>query len=267
MFPRNLKHAEIKFPLEYLIKWPVSADVIWLKTYKNRHFILQVCLPAANFDKSIFFLSNLLRCLCNLQHCTLTYSWTPETKLSIISEAEACPISTQHVNSEVRAMHACLNMTVIVSALLALKPITAGNTSPVCQLQKLWEAIVSAQRHNCKLLADARVADSAAPIWIAPLSGITSENQVQTQRLKNITTCRVFVSARTIWQSRSQLFVFNIIYNILQKNIFILISKQFKCPSTSVQTPWAEKLMWVLTLESQSSDFSWEKLQTHSGEY
>lgn len=122
------------------------------------------------WHKSIFFCP-----ICSVvfvTHSTLTYSWTPETKLAIISEAEACPISTQHVNSEVRAKHACLNMTVIVSALLALKPITAGNTSPVCQLQKLWEAIVSAQRHNCKLLADARVADSAAPIWIAPLSGI-----------------------------------------------------------------------------------------------
>lgn len=55
-----------------------------------------------------------------------------------------------------------------MSALLALKPITTGNTSPVCQLQKLWEAIVSTHWHNCKLLADARVADSAVPIWIAP---------------------------------------------------------------------------------------------------
>lgn len=76
----------------------------------------------------------------------------------------------------------------------------------------------------------------------------------------------LFLPAQFDNQDHSCLF-FNIIYNILQKHIFILISKQLKCPSMSVQMPWAEKLMWVLTFESQSSDFSWEKLQRHSSEY
>lgn len=184
---------------------------------------------------------------CTAQHGTALHWRTPETKLPIISEAEACPISTQYVNSEVRAKHACLNMTVIVSALLALKPITAGNTSPVCQLQKLWEAIVSTQCHNCKLLADARVADSAAPIWIAPSfwdnfrKSSSNSKAEKHHNVQGVCFCQHNLTIKI-----TAVCFFNIIYNILQKNhIFILISKQFKCPSTSVQMPWAEKLMWV----------------------
>lgn len=227
------------------------------------------------WHKSIFFCpicSVVFVTYSTALHSTALHStalWrTPETKLPIISEAEACPISTQYVNSEVRAKHACLNMTVIVSALLALKPITAGNTSPVCQLQKLWEAIVSTQWHNCKLLADARVADSAVPIWIAPSfwdnfrKSSSNSKAEKHHNVQGVCFCQHNLTIKI-----TAVCFFNIIYNILQKHIFILISKQLKCPSTSVQMPWAEKLMWVLTFESQSSDFSWEKLQRHSSEY
>lgn len=55
---------------------------------------------------------------------------------------------------------------------LALKPITATNTSTVCLVCRK-EAILNTHCHNCKVFGEAPVAVSAVSIWDAPLSRIT----------------------------------------------------------------------------------------------
>lgn len=56
-----------------------------------------------------------------------------------------------------------------MTALLALKPITARNTSPVCQcVDTVGSDSENTHCHNCKMFAEALVADSAVPIWNAP---------------------------------------------------------------------------------------------------